>query len=100
MSVVGVTCCSSSLPLLDDLAMDVCVLDECSQIVEPLSLLPLVRAKCRSVQQAGSCQVLLVLQSVPAVPTWDCSLQIPCGGRRSMPAAAAHKFTEHAHRPG
>ena len=44
---MGVTCCSATLPLLDDLAFDVCLLDEASQIVEPLSLLPLIRAKCR-----------------------------------------------------
>jgi len=46
-AVVGVTCCSTTLPLMDTLAFDVCVLDECSQIVEPLSLLTLIRTKCR-----------------------------------------------------
>ena len=45
--VVGVTCCSVNLPAFDGQAFDVVVLDECSQIVEPLSLLPLARAKCR-----------------------------------------------------
>lgn len=45
--VVGVTCCSAALPVLDSLAFDICILDECSQIVEPLALLPMVRSKCR-----------------------------------------------------
>ena len=46
-SVVGVTCCSASLPALDGQNFDVVILDECSQIVEPLSLMPIVRARCR-----------------------------------------------------
>jgi hypothetical protein len=45
--VVGVTCCSSALPILDGLVFDICILDECSQIVEPLALLPMVRSKCK-----------------------------------------------------
>jgi superfamily I DNA and/or RNA helicase len=45
--VVGVTCCSALLSALDGQAFDVVVLDECSQMVEPLSLVPLIRAKCR-----------------------------------------------------
>ena len=45
--IVGVTCCSVSQPMLDSLAFDFCVLDECSQIVEPLSLMTLARAGCR-----------------------------------------------------
>ena len=46
-AVVGVTCCSAVLPALDGSAFEVVVLDEASQMVEPLSLLPLVRAGCR-----------------------------------------------------
>ena len=46
-SVVGVTCCSASLPALDGQIFEVVILDECSQIVEPLSLMPIVRARCR-----------------------------------------------------
>lgn len=40
--VVGVTCCSSTLPVFDDLRFDVVVLDEASQMIEPVSLLPLL----------------------------------------------------------
>lgn len=46
-AVVGVTCCSAVLPVLDDQLFDVVFLDECSQMVEPLSLLPLARSGCR-----------------------------------------------------
>lgn len=46
-AVVGVTCCSATLPVLDDQHFNVVFLDECSQMVEPLSLLPLSRAACR-----------------------------------------------------
>ena len=38
--MVGVTCCSATLPLLDDLAFNVCLLDEASQIVEPSACSP------------------------------------------------------------
>ena len=45
-AVVGMTCCSAGGQLLDGQCFDIVVLDECSQIVEPLSLIPL-RAGCR-----------------------------------------------------
>ena len=46
-AVVGVTCCSARGQLLDGQRFDIVVLDECSQMVEPLSLIPLQRAGCR-----------------------------------------------------
>ncbi len=51
MPVVGVTCCSALLSALDGQTFDVVVLDECSQMVEPLSLVPLIRAKCRQARE-------------------------------------------------
>lgn len=45
--VVGVTCCSSLLSALDGQHFDVVVLDECSQMVEPLSAVPLLRARAK-----------------------------------------------------
>lgn len=45
--VVGVTCCSSLLSVLDGQQFDVVILDECSQMVEPLSALPLLRARAK-----------------------------------------------------
>lgn len=46
--VVGLTCCAAMLPVLDGLTFDTVVLDECSQITEPLSIVPLTRSgTCR-----------------------------------------------------
>lgn len=46
--VVGVTCCSASLPVLEGHRFEVLVMDECSQMVEPLSMLPVLSSRCRS----------------------------------------------------
>lgn len=46
-AVVGVTCCSAGLPILEGQTFDVVMLDEASQLVEPLSLSPLTCAKPR-----------------------------------------------------
>ncbi|KAG7669212.1 hypothetical protein Ndes2526B_g05511 [Nannochloris sp. 'desiccata'] len=51
--VVGVTCCSSLLPVLEDLTFDVVILDECSQIIEPLAMAPILRAKAKFLVAAG-----------------------------------------------
>jgi len=62
--VVGVTCCSSTLPLLDGLAFDIVILDEASQMIEPISLLPLVRMGCKYLICAGDpCQLPPVIAS-------------------------------------
>ena len=45
--VVGVTCCSAGLPVLKGLSFDVVLLDEASQMVEPLTLNPLTAARPR-----------------------------------------------------
>ena len=58
-AVVGVTCCSAALPALDGATFEVVVLDEASQMIEPLSLLPLVRASCRwATSQSMAMEVL------------------------------------------
>lgn len=51
--IVGVTCCSSILTVLDDLQFDIVILDEASQMIEPLSLAPMLRAKCKYLVAAG-----------------------------------------------
>jgi AAA domain/Protein of unknown function (DUF2439) len=51
--VVGVTCCSSLLPVLENLQFDVVILDECSQIIEPLAMAPILRAKAKFLIAAG-----------------------------------------------
>lgn len=41
--VVGVTCAACLFPCMSDLRFPVVVLDECSQVTEPASLLPIAR---------------------------------------------------------
>lgn len=45
--IVGVTCCSAGLPVLEGQSFDVLLLDEASQMIEPLILNPLTTAKPR-----------------------------------------------------
>jgi superfamily I DNA and/or RNA helicase len=51
--VVGVTACSSLLSALDGQRFEVLVLDESSQMVEPLSAVPLLRCQARFLVAAG-----------------------------------------------
>jgi superfamily I DNA and/or RNA helicase len=44
--VVGVTCIASAFPALNDNVFPLVILDECSQMIEPLSLLPIGRFGC------------------------------------------------------
>jgi hypothetical protein len=59
--VVGVTCASSASTLLEDQTFDVLILDECSQITEPLSLLPLIKSRCHHVLLVGDPKQLYVV---------------------------------------
>ncbi len=43
--IVGVTCSSARLPVLSGQSFEVVILDECSQLIEPLSLAPILAAK-------------------------------------------------------
>lgn len=51
--VVGVTCASSGRDALVGQRFDVCILDESSQFIEPLSLLPLSRFQSKVLIAAG-----------------------------------------------
>ncbi|XP_074607427.1 uncharacterized protein LOC141860282 isoform X4 [Acropora palmata] len=51
--VVGVTCAATSFPHLDKLKFPVLLLDECSQMTEPASLLPLARFECQRLVLVG-----------------------------------------------
>ncbi|XP_047422709.1 protein ZGRF1 isoform X2 [Sciurus carolinensis] len=51
--VVGVTCAACPFPCMNDLQFPVVVLDECSQITEPASLLPIARFKCEKLILVG-----------------------------------------------
>ena len=67
--VVGVTCCSSLLPVLDDQNFDVVILDECSQIIEPLAMAPAIRAKAKWLIAAGDPKQLPPVIASPALLT-------------------------------
>ncbi|XP_068706006.1 5'-3' DNA helicase ZGRF1-like isoform X2 [Montipora foliosa] len=51
--VVGVTCAASVFPHLDKLKFPVLLLDECSQMTEPVSLLPMARFECQRLVLVG-----------------------------------------------
>ena len=51
--IVGVTCVSTSLDVLQGQQFDVLLLDEASQLTEPMSLAPIIRSKCKYLIAAG-----------------------------------------------
>ncbi|XP_023376629.1 protein ZGRF1 [Pteropus vampyrus] len=51
--VVGVTCAACLFPCMNDLRFPVVVLDECSQVTEPASLLPIARFECEKLIVVG-----------------------------------------------
>uniref|UniRef100_A0A2K5D0A1 5'-3' DNA helicase ZGRF1 n=1 Tax=Aotus nancymaae TaxID=37293 RepID=A0A2K5D0A1_AOTNA len=51
--IVGVTCAACPFPCMNDLKFPVVVLDECSQITEPASLLPIARFECEKLILVG-----------------------------------------------
>lgn len=51
--VVGVTCAASVFGVLDGNTFPIVILDECSQMVEPLSLLPVGRFLCEKLILVG-----------------------------------------------
>ncbi|XP_040555328.1 protein ZGRF1 isoform X3 [Gallus gallus] len=53
VKVVGVTCAACPFPCLDTLKFPVVVLDECSQMTEPTSLLPIARFQCEKLVLVG-----------------------------------------------
>lgn len=53
IQVVGVTCYSAINPILKGNKFQICILDECSQIPEPLSLLPLSQFGCTKLIAVG-----------------------------------------------
>jgi len=68
--VVGVTCCSALLSALDGHHFDIVILDEASQMVEPLSLVPIMRAGAGYLIAAGDpCQLPPVIASPATIST-------------------------------
>jgi hypothetical protein len=43
----GVTCAASGFPILDGSTFPLVILDECSQMLEPHSMIPLARFNCQ-----------------------------------------------------
>ena len=68
-NIVGLTCCSAALPALDEQVFDITVLDEGSQITEPLALVPITRAKSRYGGHAGLVWLSTMLHFL-AHPRW------------------------------
>ncbi|KAK9800288.1 hypothetical protein WJX73_004434 [Symbiochloris irregularis] len=85
--VVGLTCCSAMLPVMNGLSFDTVVLDECSQITEPLSIVPLVRSStCRHLLIAGDpCQLPPIISSPAQVtPSGIQPLQNPSEAQHGL----------------
>ncbi|XP_068797917.1 5'-3' DNA helicase ZGRF1 isoform X5 [Struthio camelus] len=53
VKVVGVTCAACPFPCMKTLKFPVVVLDECSQMTEPASLLPIARFQCEKLVLVG-----------------------------------------------
>ncbi|KFO94828.1 Uncharacterized protein C4orf21, partial [Buceros rhinoceros silvestris] len=53
VQVVGVTCAACPFPCLNALKFPVVMLDECSQMTEPASLLPIARFQCEKLVLVG-----------------------------------------------
>ncbi|XP_057165995.1 protein ZGRF1 isoform X5 [Ursus arctos] len=51
--VVGITCAACPFTCMNDLKFPIVVLDECSQITEPASLLPIARFECEKLILVG-----------------------------------------------
>ncbi|XP_012879305.1 PREDICTED: protein ZGRF1 [Dipodomys ordii] len=51
--VVGITCAACPFPCMNDLKFPVVMLDECSQMTEPSSLLPIARFECEKLILVG-----------------------------------------------
>ncbi|EGG21926.1 prematurely terminated mRNA decay factor-like protein [Cavenderia fasciculata] len=70
--VIGTTCASSTSSMLADMTFPIVFLDECSQITEPLSLLPLCKSRCERLVAVGDpLQLEPTLHSKPSQHVLD-----------------------------
>ena len=51
--VVGATCAATEFEVMRDLRFKIVILDECSQMLEPQSLLPISKFQCRKLIAVG-----------------------------------------------
>ncbi|XP_028932864.1 protein ZGRF1 isoform X2 [Ornithorhynchus anatinus] len=66
--VVGATCAACPFPCMNNLKFPVVILDECSQITEPASLLPIARFECEKLVLVGDPK-----QLPPTIQGSDCA---------------------------
>ena len=66
--VVAATVIAAQLPILDGCQFPVLLLDEASQMTEPLSLLPITRFRCQRLVSVGDPQQLPPI--LPSYPKW------------------------------
>jgi len=51
--VIGATCASTNFQIMKQMQFKIIVLDECSQMLEPQSLLPISKFNCRKLLAVG-----------------------------------------------
>ncbi|MEW5302806.1 MAG: hypothetical protein WDW36_005553 [Sanguina aurantia] len=66
-AVVGATCCALLQPVMDDSRFTIVILDESSQMTEAMSMIPLLRSRCRYVIAAGDPYQLPPVISTPSL---------------------------------
>ncbi|XP_038611146.1 protein ZGRF1 isoform X6 [Tachyglossus aculeatus] len=66
--VVGATCAACPFPCMNNLKFPVVILDECSQMTEPASLLPIARFECEKLVLVGDPK-----QLPPTIQGSDCA---------------------------
>jgi hypothetical protein len=52
-SLAGATCVASMFEVMDEASFPIVILDEASQLLEPMSLIPICRASCQKVVMVG-----------------------------------------------
>src|SRR5690606_28645159 len=65
-SIKGVICISSTFPVLELKQFPIVILDEASQLQEPLGLIPLVRSRCQDLVVVGDPPQLPPTMAAPA----------------------------------
>lgn len=100
--ILGATCCATRLPVMEGLRCDVVVLDECSQMTEPASLLPIARLSASRILCVGDpCQLPPTLLARPTTAAAVASPAVPPPPHHSQhmlaaPSAAAPHQHLHA----